>query len=167
MKDTDSDRNVFFASLHLPFVFLPLSDRVYSHIPDTHTSLLTAIAVSLPLTLFSKYQAYSGPLHLYISDAVWILEAVLISTRGDIYCVLCQVIALITWLVLHTWTESDVKLSGDELTQPVTAPPASVWVDRHHRYSRNSHHQKPLRHVAKALHCDDSSLQYNTTTILF
>lgn len=32
-------------------------------------------------------------LHLYISDAQWILEAVLISAGGDIHCVRCQVIA--------------------------------------------------------------------------
>lgn len=77
---------------------------------------ITVISASPPLP-YSTNTRDSSPLHLYLSDVLWILEAVLISTRGDIYCVLCQVIALITWLVLHTWTESDVKLSSDELTR--------------------------------------------------
>lgn len=103
-----------FFSLHLPSsFFVPLPKQVYSHLHIlcehivAHQFLQPSLSASLPR---------SGPLHLYLSDGLWILEAVLISTRGDIYCALCQVIALITWLVLHTWTESDVKLSGDELT---------------------------------------------------
>lgn len=98
---------------------LLLCDRVYSPTHSLQTTPITSNRHHSPslqhLTLFSKYQEYWPSPSLSI-DALWILEGVLISTRGDICCVFSQVIALITWLVLHTWTESDVKLSSNELT---------------------------------------------------
>lgn len=48
-------------------------------------------------------------------------------TRGDIYRVLRPVIALITWLLLHIWTKSGVKLFSDEMTLWFSPRGEHVW----------------------------------------
>lgn len=72
-------------SFHLPLIPSDLvsSHTLRAHILTHHTQQLLQPPSRLPS---SANIGHRGPLHLYLSDALWILEAVLISSRGDIYC---------------------------------------------------------------------------------
>lgn len=89
MKKTNSGRSdtspLTFASLNRSSSFNCLIEFIHIYAHCVYIQLSQPLSQPLSPLPSSTNIRSSGSLHLYLSDALWILEAVLIPTRGDIY----------------------------------------------------------------------------------
>lgn len=100
--------------------FLTHTHTAYTY---THTSHPAAFTASLLLTLFSKYwPSWPSPLYQMRCGFLrqyWFLPEVTFTVPTT---------NSLPWLVLHTWTELDVKLSSRELTHYNSSYVNMTWL---------------------------------------